>query len=385
MLKRRIVKMGGVGNARAFTLVELLVVIAIIGILIALLLPAVQAAREAARRMQCSNNLKQFGLACQTYHDAYKSLPSAKLNRGGSWDTFSAHIVLLPFMEQTARYDVIMSEDKRLKDVDPTDASLGLAPWHGVDLNQVNNPSSGEHYPYRGLVNAIPTLSCPSDAASSRPCWRNSQTVTSYMTCRGDRYSDSYSNADWGTPYQRGIFGTNGWNNMSAATDGTSNTILACESVVGTTNEDLRIKGGASILGASFNGTASGLVPLDCNNKRDPVNRTLMTGPGLGWAGRGQFADGRPSCTSVTTVLPPNSPSCANEIPGGGDNSSGLFSASSNHTGGVQICLIDGSVHFISETIDAGNSALPEVTQGRSPYGVWGNLGAKESGQSVSF
>ncbi|MCL2624931.1 MAG: DUF1559 domain-containing protein, partial [Planctomycetaceae bacterium] len=313
---------------------------------------------------------------------------SAKLNRGGAWDTFSAHIVLLPYMEQGARYEVIMSEDKRLKDVDPNLPELGLAPWQSVDPNRVNDPNY-EFYPYRGLVNAISTLSCPSDGNASQPCKRTQQTVTSIMTCRGDRYSDTYCNKDWQTPFQRGIFGTNGWNNMSAATDGTSNTILACESVVGTGADgnggDLRIKGGATNLGDSFNGTDSGLKPIDCNNKRDPNDRTRMTRPALEWAFRGQFTDGRPSCTGMTTVLPPNSPSCANETPGGGDNSSGLFSASSNHTGGVQIALIDGSVHFISETIDAGNSALPEVNSGRSPYGTWGNLGAKDSGQSVSF
>ena len=367
-------------NRIGFTLVELLVVIAIIGILIALLLPAVQAAREAARRMSCSNNMKQFGLSCQTYHDAYQSLPAAKVNRGGSWDTFSAHIVLLPFMEQQARYDSIMSEDLRLKEAANFAPEAGLAPWEWVDLGQVNNPSSN-HYAYRGLVNAIPTMSCPSDATAKGPCWRNNQTVVSYMTCRGDRYSDTYANRDWGTPFQRGIFGTNGWNNMSAATDGTSNTILASEAIAGTTNGSLRIKGGATVLNAlDENGT-----PNLCNNMRHPTDRTMMTGYGLEWASRGQFADGRPACSSFVTVLPPNSPSCANEIPGGGDNSSGLFSASSNHTGGAQIGMIDGSVHFVSDTIDAGDSTVVEPKQGRSPYGVWGNLGAKDSGQSVSL
>src|SRR5688572_16961948 len=91
---------------RAFTLVELLVVIAIIGILVALLLPAVQAAREAARRMQCGNNLKQIGLASHNYHGAHDVLPFGASGiqsntPGGTWGAF-----LLPHMEQTTAYDL---------------------------------------------------------------------------------------------------------------------------------------------------------------------------------------------------------------------------------------------------------------------------------------
>ena len=107
----------------AFTLVELLVVIAIIGILIALLLPAVQAAREAARRSQCTNNLKQIALACHNYHDTYKSLPPAYVGPGNArtpkagWAPF-----LLPFVEQTPLHEVIKPEyDLRLIGLnDPT-------------------------------------------------------------------------------------------------------------------------------------------------------------------------------------------------------------------------------------------------------------------------
>ncbi len=96
------------GRRRAFTLVELLVVIAIIGVMVGLLLPAVQAAREAARRMSCSNNMKQIGLGIHMYHDAFNAIPpsavaltdAALTNRPASW-----MVRILPFIEQTAAYE----------------------------------------------------------------------------------------------------------------------------------------------------------------------------------------------------------------------------------------------------------------------------------------
>src|SRR5688572_30720375 len=89
---------------RAFTLVELLVVIAIIGILIALLLPAVQAARESARRTQCANNLKQIGVAVHNYHDANRALPPVRIAGGTGWATF--FVLILPYMEQQGLYEM---------------------------------------------------------------------------------------------------------------------------------------------------------------------------------------------------------------------------------------------------------------------------------------
>ena len=106
-------KMGWVGNLSAFTLVELLVVIAIIGILIALLLPAVQAAREAARRMQCTNHLKQMGLAIHNFHDSQRGLPPGTVGRnenffqGGGWNSPSLFVLLFPYTEQNALYEIV--------------------------------------------------------------------------------------------------------------------------------------------------------------------------------------------------------------------------------------------------------------------------------------
>ena len=107
-------------SKKGFTLVELLVVIAIIGILIALLLPAVQAAREAARRMQCTNNLKQLSLATHNYHDTFGTFPSGFIYYGSGSDgtpTWAAMALILPFIESSSLYDQLGVSERRLADV----------------------------------------------------------------------------------------------------------------------------------------------------------------------------------------------------------------------------------------------------------------------------
>ena len=121
----------------AFTLVELLVVITIIGILIALLLPAVQAAREAARRMQCSNNLKQVGLAALNYESVNQMLPIGAIRRPSAY--CSVFVRLFPYIEQQAMFDVY---------------DFKVDPWKPQNANVV--------------AQLISTLCCPSDTAASR-------------------------------------------------------------------------------------------------------------------------------------------------------------------------------------------------------------------------
>jgi len=161
--------MGG-GNPRAFTLVELLVVIAIIGILIALLLPAVQAAREAARRMQCTNQLKQLALACHNYHSAnVKNFPGIYTfrivnNTGGTITDWGVNpsVQLLPYFEQTAIYDSIVADTQ-------TTAPRTLEDnWAGANPAYTGGGMTTSNGNYPPWSRVIPALQCPSDSMAEQ-------------------------------------------------------------------------------------------------------------------------------------------------------------------------------------------------------------------------
>ncbi|HBJ38547.1 MAG TPA: hypothetical protein DDZ51_28090, partial [Planctomycetaceae bacterium] len=143
-----------------FTLVELLVVIAIIGVMVGLLLPAVQAAREAARRMSCSNNLKQFGIALHNYHDTFLRFPPRQGGTGWQNDFTNgmnggANMLILGFLEQTALYEQFKNP--------LTHNGVTFQPWGPIPSSHANT------YPPFGVQ--VPTFVCPSSLPSSAPGW----------------------------------------------------------------------------------------------------------------------------------------------------------------------------------------------------------------------
>ena len=355
-------------SRKAFTLIELLVVIAIIAILIALLLPAVQQAREAARRTQCKNNLKQLGLAIHNYHDVYGTAPMgctiAGTPIGPSINTtrrFSGHLGLLPYVEQGNLYQQTMS--------------------------YVESPAgSGNGVPWNNAVPCVvaksPHLLCPSDSESTID---GVKAKTNYMFSHGDNAWDQ--NPEWAGNGGRGIRGffkcvrNDGQGgksrNFRDVTDGLSNTIAMGERIAAKAGGNT-IKSGAATTSVADGGRNN---PALCKASVGANGVYTAVGHVDGSVLSGQRAyDGAPPFTTVNTVLAPNSASCKN----GDDNQhdrDGIMTMTSQHTGGVQVLLCDGSVRFISENIDNGNLAAAAPVSGPSPYGIWGALGSVSGGE----
>ncbi len=354
---------------RGFTLVELLVVIAIIGILIALLLPAVQAAREAARRSQCTNNLKQLGLAIHNYADVNRCFPPKKAGTSttGSSCVYanggygSGWMRLLPFYEQQALY-ALWSSPQTYNGT--TFSAFGPCPW---------DATAASYYPY---LQQVPTLMCPSDPNIGTKT-DTQKGRTNYMFSVGDSvaYSGSVGNND--STNTRGIFG-NGAANITFAsiTDGTSNTVMLSERL---------FAGNSRRVGQGNVYNLSGLAtnPSLCLTTINPSNPKEFSTTYSVTTWSGQWDHGSTSHIGFTTVLPPNSPSCGDLA---NDNSTnGVWTPSSQHPGGVNVAMGDASVRFISETINAGDptSAPPTSAGTQSPYGVWGALGSKDGGEPI--
>jgi prepilin-type N-terminal cleavage/methylation domain-containing protein len=276
-----------------FTLVELLVVIAIIGVLVALLLPAVQQAREAARRMQCTNNLKQLGIGLHNYHDTYGAFPfrsggtgAPDPNTGMHRTRLSAFVFMAPFIEQQAIYERYFS------------GGDWRAPWDG----------------YYNMAITTPIL-CPSDSVQNNPADGPTIGHYSYVFSGGDSLNGTADNNTNPTPVEqpsRGLFAgmmSYGFRDMI---DGSSNTIAMSEIARPLASNSLGMVAGQT-------GIAT---PVECRATYNPQTRAYTSGGWTGDTSRGyRWADGADYFHGFNTILPPNSPSCFSG--GGGDGDPG--------------------------------------------------------------
>lgn len=359
---------------RAFTLIELLVVIAIIAVLIALLLPAVQAAREAARRSQCVNNLKQLGLAVHNYHSVNNRFPADGVFLGPAYGTApgvgpgwgwnaSWTTSLLPQFEQQAMYN---SYNFKI----------------GADDAGNNTVSSS----------LISSLICPSDSITIRPgaaygpwapsSYHGNHGGPGVISNWSGTITQNYTNnpaAWWGADSNMAYFG------FEAVTDGSSNTALFSEKLVGLSgNPKVMLNSGnakRAIFPAAYTGAINqpGVTTTTVLSYLAMcISLTVTTPSNSSWVSGALWSMSYPWHTansSYTHFNTPNKISCYSTSDTAGPGSqeqggtSGMINATSNHSGGVNVCMADGSVKFVKDTINA-------VT--------WWAIGTKSGGEVVS-
>jgi prepilin-type N-terminal cleavage/methylation domain-containing protein/prepilin-type processing-associated H-X9-DG protein len=340
-----------------FTLVELLVVIAIIGILVALLLPAVQAAREAARRMQCSNRLKQLGLANHSYHDVNKCFPPYMHGTGGPDNNYdsnhrlSGRVALLPYYEGQQIFDRAKSNN------------FGPVPWRT----------------FRNVWRVrIPTLMCPSDE-ELRSNFSNASYHFSLGTSVFWTHVPNGANRDGGQWAPNGVYTQLGTSHprdnrraskmrkMRDIRDGTSNTIAMSEKRIGVLEPGLnswRDIANNAILERPDPFSPVAILYQICFETANLTNGKRFNDTGIellefaspdqpirtGWRNGKRWADGRPYYNCFGTIVPPNGPSCLLER--AHDSREGIIAPSSRHPNMVMGLMADGSVRPIKDDID---------------------------------
>jgi prepilin-type N-terminal cleavage/methylation domain-containing protein/prepilin-type processing-associated H-X9-DG protein len=323
---------------RAFTLIELLVVIAIIAILIGLLLPAVQKVREAAARIKCSNNIKQIAIACHSYHDRMNTFPPAvqlinpiltspQNGTGSTANNMSSYrtpgfgpnwaVLILPDIEQSALYNQYQTS--------------------------INNfvPSGGTDQSWRGLRgNKIPTYLCPSDTGQDTLFSLNGGGWArgNYAANAGGGWICDSVNGRSTDNNRGGIIVINGGIKMTDISDGTANTVLINELRVGLNDKDRRGVwsmgvGGSSLTGALGFGDCG--TPNDTNEYSDDIENCNDVRQALG-VGNSGLAIKKMGCSNDN--LPNNWPNWQ-------------AGARSQHSGGVNAAMADGSVRFVRDSI----------------------------------
>jgi len=350
-------------NRPGFTLVELLVVIAIIGVLIALLLPAVQQAREAARRMQCSNNLKQLGLALHNFHDTYGAFPVGTtdddMNNWG-WGAY-----LLPYIEQDNLYTAMTT--RAASNVPPAYLVFKSGKHVNVDdydsttsttnPTAVVNPNTGSTVAGEGAATQVlQAFICPSDILPEQE--DNGFGKSNYLGCMGSNYGGTAPNMpdayDWNTGVEGGqspgSLGRNYWGITMNGVFGADNN-----------NTETWMRRFADITDGTSNTIAIGEVSVS-----EHVNATTTTDTRFPiWAGANGFCCAMRRLGGVLRMA--NSQFYINRRLG--DASDQSFG--SQHPGGAQFVYCDGSVSFLSENI---NTDIYSYLAGRNDGNVTGSF-----------
>ncbi len=356
---------------RGFTLIELLVVIAIIAVLIALLLPAVQAAREAARRAQCVNNLKQIGLAMHNYHSGNNSFPQGKSQSAADanystgyagWTEWSAQAEMLSFMEQAPLYNAInFSFCGGYHYGYYCNSTVSLATINTFLCPSDNNTGVPPIYPYGEYSYA------PGNNSYRGSVGTTTSPATNQIGYAAGQPDPLNLGKSAGTPGSTGVFTYWLAYGIRDITDGSSNTIAYTESLLGSISLPAQ--------GASRNNSALGVTTIQQYDVLDATtqlnNGNLITALNLctsafktGSADAGtispdnsvRWAWGAVGMTLFNTIVPPNSTqyawnSCRNTCVKCSPDDSSYSNSQSNHPGGCNFLMADGSVKFLKSTI----------------------------------